>query len=68
KARKEAAIAEGAEKAKAKLNENRRRASKAAREAVEAKAASVEAAPAAEAPAAEAPVPAATETPAPAAE
>lgn len=49
KARKEAAIAEGAEKAKAKLSETRKRASKAAREAVEAKAAAVEAAPAAEA-------------------
>ncbi len=64
KARKEAAIAEGAEKAKAKLNENRRRASKAAREAVEAKAAAVEAAPAVETAAQPAEAPAAETAPA----
>ena len=54
KARKDAA-GDVAEKAKAKLTETRKRAAKAAKDAVDAKAASVEAAPAAEAPAAEAP-------------
>ena len=53
KARKDAA-GEGAEKAKAKLTETRKRAAKAAKDAVDAKAASVEAAPAEAAPAAEA--------------
>ena len=55
KVRKDAA-GEGAEKAKAKLTETRKRAAKAAKDAVDAKAASVEAAPAEAAPAAEAPV------------
>ena len=55
KVRKDAA-GEGAEKAKAKLTETRKRAAKAAKDAVDAKAASVETAPAEAAPAVEAPV------------
>lgn len=59
KDRKQTFVREGTEKARAKLNENRKRAAKAAQESVEAKAASVEAVPAVEAPAAEAEAPAA---------